>query len=156
MAATYTAEHYTANLDIRTVVHNPADAATAQFIDLARPKAGTTQCLAIEGYRRFFASITTTILVGTGPTVFELYAATSAAGGGKIVIASHAMGSLPNALNDSVVLECDVAQVREVLSTATHIGVWLDCQHNDDEVACTFIRGEPFYPVAGLTADYVS
>lgn len=156
MVATYTAEKISAEADIRTVIHNPADAATAQFIDLALPKTGATQCLPIAGFRRFYARITTSILGGTGPTVFELYAATSAAGAGKIVIASHAMGSLPNAINDQVGLECDVAQIHEVLPTATHIGVWLDCNHNDDEVACTFIRFDPDFAYAGLTSDYVS
>ena len=156
MVATYTAEQLRSRMDIRTCIHNPADAATAQFIDLAKPKTGATQCLPIANYRRFFASITTSILGGTGPTVFEIYAATSAAGAGKIVVASHAMGSLPDAVNDEVVLEVDVDQIHEVLATATHVGVWLDCNHNDDEVACTFIRADPVYPHTGITADYVS
>lgn len=156
MVATYTAQSLAARMDIRNCVHNPADAATAQFIDLALPKTGATQCLPIAHFRRFIARICTTILGGTGPTVFEIYAATSAAGAGKIVVASHAMGSLPNALNDQVQLEVDVEQIREVLATATHVGVWLDCNHNDDEVACTFIRADGEFSYGDLSADYVS
>jgi hypothetical protein len=156
MVATYTAEHITARMNIRTVIHNPADAATAQLVDLALPKTGATQCLPLTGFRRFFASITTSILGGTGPTAFSIYAATSAAGAGGVAVVTHAMGSLPNAVNDCVILECDIAQVREVLATATHIGVWVDCNHNDDEVACTFIRFDAENEYADLTDDYVS
>lgn len=156
MVATYTAEDITARANIRTVIHNPVDAAAAQLVDLALPKTGTTQCLPLTGFRRFFASITTSLLVGTGPIAFSIYAATSAAGAGGVAVVTHAMGSLPNAVNDCVILECDIAQVREVLATATHIGVWLDCQHNDDEAAVTFIRFDPEFAYADLTDDYVS
>jgi hypothetical protein len=156
MTATYTAEHFSARFDARTVIHNPADAATAQLVDLARPKTGATECLPVAGFRRFFASVTTSILTGTGPTAFSIYAATSAAGAGGVAVVTHAVGSAPDALNDSLVLECDIDQIREVLATATHVGVWLDCNNNDDEAAVTFIRYEAEREYAGLTADYVS
>lgn len=156
MVATYTAQDLFAKMDLRTCIHNPADAATAQLVDLAKPKTGATQCLEIANYRRFAATVTTSILVGTGPIAFSIYAATSAAGAGGVAVVTHAMGSLPNAINDTVVLECDVNQIREVLATATHVGVWLDCNNNDDEAAVTFIRADPVWSRADLTADYVS
>lgn len=154
--ASTTAMHLRANAEIRTVIHNPADAATAQLVDLAQPKTGATQCLPIMGFRSFFAQLTTSILGGTGPTAFSIYAATSAAGAGGVAVVTHAMGSLPNALQDSVCLECNVEQIRETLATATHVGVWVDCNHNDDEAAVVFIRGDAVNPRDALTADYVS
>ena len=42
-------------------------------------------------------------------------------------------------------------------ATATPVGVWVDCNNNDDECAVYFERADPFYgPRAGLTADYVA
>lgn len=157
MVATYTAHHLLAQEEQRTVIWQPADAATAQLVDLGQPQGAGNLCLPIALFRRFKAQITTSLLVGTGPTAFSIYAATSAAGAGGVAVVTHAMGSLPDAEGDSLVLECDVEQIREVLATATHVGVWLDCNNNDDETAVTFTRADPLYgPRAGLTADYVS
>jgi hypothetical protein len=157
MVATYGAVHLTALQEVRTVIWQPADAATAQIVDLGQPQGAGALMLPIAVFRRFHAQITTALLVGSGPTAFSICAATSAAGAGVQLVVTHALGSLPNAEGDSVNLECDVDQIREVLATATHVGVWLDCNHNDDETAVTFIRADPFYgPRAGLTADYVS
>jgi hypothetical protein len=55
-----------------------------------------------------------------------------------------------------VTLECTVEQIREVLSTATHVGVLVNLVTSTDEGACTFIRADPVYPRTGLTADYIS
>ena len=156
MVATYTAHKLQSQMEIRTVIWQPADAATAQLVDLGQPQGAGNLCLPIATFRRFFAQITTALLTGTGPTAFSIYAATAADGTGGVAVVTHALGSLPNAEGDSVVLECDVEQIREVLSTATHVGVWLDCNNNDDEVAVTFIRDEPEFPRAGLTADYTA
>lgn len=157
MVATYTAHNLLAREEQRTVIWQPADAATAQLVDLGQPQTGADLGLPIAHFRRFKAQITTSLLVGTGPTAFSIYAMTSAAGAGAVAVVTHAVGSLPNAEGDSLVLECDVEQIREVLATATHVGVWLDCNHNDDETAVTFTRADPFFgPRAGLTADFVS
>jgi hypothetical protein len=154
--ASTTAMHIRANAEIRTVIHNPVDASVAQLVDLAQPMTAATQCLPILNFRRFFAQATVAILGGTGITAFSIYAATSAAGAGGVPVVTHALGSLPNALNDSVCLECNIEQIRETLATATHVGVWLDCNHADDQVAVTFIRAEPVHPRDLLTPDYVS
>ena len=157
MVATYTAHKLLADEEQRTVIWQPADAATAQIIDLGQPQVGTGLMLPIANFRRFKAQATVSLLAGTGIVAFSICAATSAIGAGVQLVVTHALGSLPNAEGDSVVLECDVEQIREVLAAATHVGVWLDCQHNDDETAVTFTRAEPFYgPRAGLTADFVS
>lgn len=156
MVATYTAQDLGARMEVRTVIWQPADAATAQIVDLGQPQGASALMLPIARFRRFLAQCTTSLLTGTGPTAFSICAATSAAGAGVQLVVTHAMGSLPNAEGDSVVLECDVEQIHEVLPTATHVGVWLDCNHNDDEAAITFIRAEPLAERSGLTADYVS
>lgn len=156
MTATTTAVHVSANRLQRTVVWKPADAATAQLVDLGQPQGASALMLPIQTYRRFTAQTCATLLVGNGVTAFSIYAGTSAAGAGAVAVVTHAVGSAPDAQGDSLFLECNVEQVREVLATATHVGVWIDCQHNDDETSVTFTCEEPFYPVAGLTADYVA
>lgn len=156
MVATSTAHHIAAKRLQRTVIWQPADAATAQIVDLGQPQGASLLMLPIAQYRRFSAQITSSLLVGAGPTAFSICAATSAAGAGVQLVVTHAVGSAPDAEGDSLFLECDAEQIREVLPTATHVGVWLDCAHNDDEAAIVFTCEDPFYPRAGLTADYVS
>lgn len=156
MTATYTAHHLLARREIRTVIHQPADAATAQLVDLGQPQGAGNLCLPVSGFRRFQAQITSSLLVGNGPIAFSIYAATAADGTGGTAVVTHAVGSAPDAEGDSLNLECDIEQIREVLAGATHVGVWLDCANNDDEVAVVFIRDEPQHPRAGLTADYVA
>lgn len=159
MTATYAAEHLFARAESRMREHDP-DADTDCYVDLAEPAAGaagtpTAPFLPIANFRRFAAKYMTTVGTG-GITAFKLMAATDAAGTGATVIVAHAVGSNPNAVGDFLVLECDIEQVREVLSTATHIGVLVNLVTATDEGACEFTRAEPQFPHAGLTADYVS
>ena len=159
MASTTTAMHLFADAEIRMREHDP-DSNGDTYVDLAEPAAGaagspTAPCLPIGNFRRFAAIYMTTVGTG-GVTEFTIGAATSAAAAGWVAVATHAIGSNPNAVGDFLVLECNVEQVREVLATATHIGVLINLVTNTDEGAITFIRAEPVYKVAGLTADYVS
>jgi hypothetical protein len=156
MVATYTAHHLAARRLTRFVIWQPADAATAQIVDLGQPQGASLLMVPIAKFRRFYARICTSLLVGTGPTAFSICAATSAAGAGVQLVVTHALGSLPDAEGDTVRLECDVDQIHEVLSTATHVGVWLDCNHNDDETAVYFECAEPASEYADLDAEYVS
>lgn len=156
MTATYTAQHIMSRNAIRTVIHQPGDAATAQLVDLAQPQGASTPCLPIMQFRRFFAQVTASALTGNGVSAFSIYAATSAAGANATAVVSHAVGSTPDAEGDSLNLECDREQIYECLATATHVGVWLDCANDADEIAVTFMCTEPQFPRAGLTADYVA
>lgn len=156
MTATTTAHHLMARREMRTVIWQPADAATAQLVDLGQPQGGGNLCLPIANFRRFQAQVTASLLVGNGVIAFSIYAATDAAGTNGTAVVTHGVASAPDAEGDSLNLECNVEQIREVLAAATHVGVWLDCANNDDETAVVFVRDDPFYPHAGLTADYVS
>lgn len=151
MPATYTAEHLTARSERRVVEYDIDAAANLVVLD---PASGDT-CLPIEEFRRFCAMVMTSVGTG-GLTEFSLTAATSAAGAGAVDIATHAIGSNPNAVGDYLVLECDAAQALEVLPGATHIGVTLDAVTATDEFVVFFERAEPTYPRTGLTADSVS
>lgn len=156
MVATYTANHLRSRMSVRTVIWQPADAATAQLVDLGQPQGASALMLPIADYDCILVQITASLLVGTGVTAFSIYAGTSAAGANPTAVVTHAVGSAPDAEGDSLVLECNVEQIHEVLATATHVGVWLDCNNNDDETAVTVIRCGARFEKSGLTADYVS
>jgi len=156
MVATTTVHKLKARLAVHTVIHQPADAATAQLVDLGQPQGAGNKCVPIANYREFLAEVTASLLAGAGVIAFSIYAATAADGSGGVAVVSHAVGSAPDAEGDSLNLECNVEQIREVLPTATHVGVWLDAANNDDEAAVTLIRANPFHTAGALTADYVS
>lgn len=159
MAATYSADHLFSIMEIRSVENDP-DTGSDAYVDLAQPQAGaagspTAPFIPVANFRRFAAQYRTTVGTG-GITAFKLVAATSAAGAGAVDIVAHALGSNPDAVNDYVNLECNIEQVREVLPTATHIGVLVNLVTSTDEGTLTFIRAEPQFPRSGLTADYIS
>lgn len=151
MPATYTAEHLTSRSERRMVDFDP-DSTSATIVDLV---PGTSdECLPIAEFRRFIAGLFRS--VGTGSvTSFAIFAATDADGGGATNVVTHAIGSAPDAVGDTIWLECDVEQVREVLSTATHVGVKIALVTSTDEGVVFFERAAPMFPRAGLTADYI-
>lgn len=152
----YTRENKLATELFRSVIHQPADAATAQLVDLGQPQGASAKMLAIAEYRRVLVQITSSLLVGAGPTAFAIYAGTSAAGANPTSVVAHAVGTAPDAEGDTLYLECDVAQIQAALANATHVGVWLDCANNDDEVAVTVVLSGTQYPHEALTADYTA
>jgi len=159
MASTTTAVHVSANRKQIMVVWQPADAATAQLVDLGQPQGASVLMLPIENFQRFTAQTCASLLVGAGVSVFGICAGTSAAGAGAsaaTLVASHAVGTAADAEGDSLFLECTAEQIHEVLATATHVGVWLDCANDDDETVVIFTCEKPTYPHAGLTADYTA
>jgi hypothetical protein len=152
MAATYTAEHLRSRSERRMVDHDP-DATTAQIVDL--DPASSDKCLPIALFRRFLAGVVRTVGTGTISSL-EIIAATAADGTGATVVASHALGSAPNAVGDTIWLEVDAAQIHEVLPAATHVGVRIALAVGTDECVVFFERAEPVYAYSGLTADYIS
>lgn len=159
MVATYTAHHLFAEAEIRMRENDPDTGADA-YVDLAEPAAGapgtpTAPFLPIANYRRFAAIYMTSVGTG-GITAFSIMAGTSAAAAGAVAVVTHALVSNPDAVGDFVTLECNVEQIREVLPTATHVGVLINLVTATDEGVLTFIRAASQYPTAGLTADFIS
>jgi hypothetical protein len=149
----YTAEHLTSRANRRLADFDP-DVTTPVVVDL--DPSGSGECLPItDGYRRFLAGFFRT--VGTGALdEFAIIAATDADGGGAVVVVEHAVGSEPNALGDTIWLECDIEQVRNVLATATHVGVRVEFATGTDEGVIYFERADPLHAYSGLTADIIA
>lgn len=154
MPATYTAEKLRSRHNVRAVDYD-IDAAL-NVVDLGQPQGAGNKCLPIkDGFKNFLAGLFRS--VGTGSvTAFQIIAATDAAGTGATVVVAHAIGSAPDAVGDTIWLECDVEQVREVLPTATHVGVRVQLVTATDEAVVIFIRSEPTFAYSGLTADFIS
>lgn len=153
MPATYAAEHLRSRFRLRHVECDPNSADPA----LVTLNPGASEaCIALAGgARRFLASLIKT--VGTGNTdAFQIIAATDAAGAGATVVVAHASPTGQNAVNDVLVLECDVEQIREVLPAATHVGVRIELATATDEVVVAFLEAEHQFQRSGLTADYIS
>jgi hypothetical protein len=155
MVATYSTDHLKSCAERRMVDFDPNS-----NIDVlvALDPAGSVNLLPIAVFRRFLAGFTTTVGTG-GITAFSIVAAPAVdtAVGACTAVVTHGLGSNPDAVTDYVWLECDADQIKEVLATATHVGVLLNLVTDTDEGKVYFERGDPLYgPRAGLTADYVA
>ena len=154
MVATSTAHKLMANLACKMVSFIPGSA-DKEIVDLV---PGTSdECLPIARSRRFLFGI---MLVTGGATPdeieeFEIIAATDADGGGAVVVVAHAIGTAANLIGDTLWLEADVENIREVLATATHVGVRAELVASTDECALTVIE-QRIEQEAGLTADYIA
>lgn len=124
-------------------------------VDLGQPQGAGNKCLPLALHRRFVAGLFRS--VGTGSvTAFQLIAATAADGTGATVIIAHAIGSAPDAVGDTIWLEADAEQAREVLPTATHVGVRVQLVTTTDEAVVFWEDLEPFYVGNQPTADFIS
>lgn len=153
--ATATPNKIRSEFFFRSVIHQPADAATAQLVDLGQPQGASAKMVSIENLHAVLAQVTFSLAAGTGIVAFSIYAGTSAAGANPTAVVTHAVGTAPDAEGDTLYLEATVEAIHEALPTATHVGVWLDMQHNDDECAVTLF-GKPRFAFDGLTADYIA
>lgn len=153
MASTTIANDLRTTLNVRSLDFDP-DSASASFVTLNAAAAASG--LALGTYRKFFAQYRT--MVGTGGiTELSIGGATAADGTGYVAAVTHALGSNPDAIGDYVSVECTDEQIREVLSTATHVCVRVDLVTSTDEGNVTFIMADPLYgPTNSLTSDYVS
>lgn len=159
MVATTSIMKLFSRMEIRMRENDP-DTGSDAYVDLAEPAAGaagtpTAPFIPIAQFRHFAACYMTTVGVG-GITAFKIMAATDTAGTNATAVVSHALGSNPDAVGDFVVLECNVEQIHEVLSTATHVGVLVNLVTSTDEGCLWFARAEAEFPRTGLTADYIS
>lgn len=152
MPATYTAHHELASRERRLLDFDPPTG-NAELVTLDPASSG--KCLPIALFHRFVAGLMRSVGTG-GITSFKIIAATAADGTGNTAVVAHALGSAPDAVGDTVWLECDADQIKEVLPTATHVGVEIDLVTATDECVVSFERCEPTYTAGALTADYVA
>lgn len=160
MASTATHEHFSAREKFWVVEHDPAGASTDPVVvDLGEPQGASTQCISLTangGLRSLRVKCMKT--VGTGNTdEFSIIAATDATGTNATVVqqVATATAQTQNAVGDQLYLEVTIEQIREVLPTATHVGVRHEAATGTDEWVFACIA-DYLHQYAGLTANYIS
>jgi hypothetical protein len=95
--------------------------------------------------------------VGTGSvTSFRIFVADDAAGTTNATnVVSHALGSAPDAVGDTVWLEASAEQLRAASATAAYVGVKITLVTSTDECVVSFERHAK-QAYNALTADYIS
>jgi hypothetical protein len=150
----YTANKLKARSNRRMVDFDP-DSGSEAIVTLN--PAASEKCLAISaGYEAFLAGFIHS--VGTGSvTSFRIFVADDAAGTTNAAnVVSHALGSDPNAVGDTLWLEATGEQVKAAMGSASaYIGVKLTLATSTDEGIVFFERAQGDRGDA-QTADYVS
>lgn len=108
----------------------------------------------IEGFRQFLFGLIHSVGNG-GITTARISAATSAAGAGAVTVI-EITPTTNDAVNDTSWVECNIEQIREVLATATHVGLLVDLVTSTDELIVYGEFADPQHQYSGLTADYIS
>lgn len=119
--------------------------------------AASTKCLALtDGYTNFVAGLFHSVGTGT-VTTFRVFVSEDAAGTTNATnVVSHAIGSNPDAVGDTLWLEVTAEQCKAALATAAYIGVKIQLNTSTDECVVMFERSMARFRYDGLTADYVS
>lgn len=150
----YSANRMLARSNRRLLDFDPDSA--AETIVTLNP-AGPTKCLPLtDGFQTFIAAIFHS--VGTGTiTGFKVFVSEDAAGTVNATnVVSHAIGSNPDAVGDTLWLEVTAEQCKAALATAAFVGVKITLTTSTDECVVLFERGMGRFKYDGLTADYVS
>lgn len=155
MASAVTSQKIASNLAILTYDHDPG-ATSAQ---ITTPDGGTTKRLVpLALYETFGVGCMSTIATG-GPTLVDIVGCTDSSGTNATTVVSSGTVAA-DAVGDFVFVECTAAQVKEVGDAAgytfTHVGARITCANSGDECAVTYIRGNPKFPAANLTANVIA
>jgi hypothetical protein len=115
----------------------------------------------MQGYENFMAITLASLLTGTGVTAFTIVANTLLAGtGDEEVIKTHAVGSAPDAVQDSLVLEITADEMNEIGRKAgyalRYVSAKITANNANDDTSVFYIRGFGQFPRTGLTADVVA
>lgn len=128
--------------DETAVTLNPADSET--YLSLT----------ANGSPRRYLFQIRRTVGTG-GITTATVKAATAADGTGEQTV-KQITPTTANAVDDVVNVEVDMDQIRNALSTATHIGLEIALATGTDECNVTVVACDGQFQYEDLTADYIS
>ena len=151
---------YTANRELacceRRLLDFDPDSGSETIVTL-NPSA-SEKCLAFSALGGLMSVVAGLMhSVGTGSiTTFRIFVADNAAGTTNAAnVVSHALGSDPNAVGDTVWVEASAEQLRAASSTAAYVGVKITLGTSTDECVVAFERyAKQAYNA--LTADYVS
>lgn len=144
MASAITSVRGTAQLLQKCYTHDPGDATTAAYI----------AWLPFKGFEWLMAAVG--LVSGTGLLTVKLFAASDSSGTGATVIKSHSDPTVADAAGDVVYIECTVEMAKEVLSTATHVSVEVDCDSAGDIAFVSYVFGGAHREYSAKTADQIA
>jgi hypothetical protein len=156
MVTALATEKFFANNCMESFIHMTTTNATEQSV-----KAGTTATTwrAMRDYEGFAVIAVQSVLGGSGMIELSIYAATDASASNATEIKTTGVVAC-DAIGDYTVLEVSAEEIAQLGAAAgynfTHVTAYIDCQHNDDEVAVTYVRYGAKRPVTGLTAETIS
>jgi hypothetical protein len=151
----YTANKMKARAERRLVDFDPDSG--AETIVTLNP-AAAEKCLSLSSGGGLVGVLAALMhSVGTGSiTGFKIFVSDDAAGvTNAAVVASHALGSDPNAVGDYLFLEVTAEQIKAASATAKYVGVKITLGTSTDECV-VYVERLTANPKDGNTADYVS
>lgn len=149
----YTANKLMAQTNRRMVDFDP-DSGSETIVTL-NPAASEKLLAITPGFMGVLAGLIHTVGTGT-VTTFRIFVADNAAGTTNAAnVVSHAIGSIPDAVGDTLWLEASAEQIKAASSTALYVGVKITLGTSTDECIVAFERKGNFV-ADGATADYVS
>lgn len=156
MASSVSTDRFACNAAVEMFYHAPADAATEQSV---KAGASTTTWKDLRDYEGFMVVAMTALKVGNGMIELSIYAADDTSGTNATEIKTTGVIAA-DAIGDYAVLECTAEEIAH-LSAASgyslrYVAGYVDCHHNDDEVAVTYIRWGAKRAADGLTATTIA
>jgi hypothetical protein len=150
---------YTANrmrsASARLLLDFDPDSGSETIVDLVPGATGKLLPLT-DGYERVLAGLFHSVGTGT-VTTFKIFVADDVDGAtNATTVVSHALGSVPDAVGDTVWLEASGEQLRAASATAAYVGVKITLGTSTDECVVYFERAGAAFKSDNLTADYVS
>lgn len=141
---------------IESFIHMTTTNATEQSV-----KAGdtTTTWKDLRDYDGFAVIAVQGVKGGNGMIELSIYAADDTSATNAIEVKTTGVIAA-DAIGDYAVLECTAEEIRQLSSangySLRYVTAYIDCHHNDDEVAVTYIRYGAKRAYTGLTATTIS
>lgn len=155
MASAVTSQKIASNLAILSYDHDPGGTSAT----IVSPDGGTTKrVVPLALYEHFGVACMTSVAAG-GVTKVEIVGCTDSSGSNPTVVVDSGTVAA-DAVGDFVFVECTAAQVKEVGDAAsltlTHVAARITCSNSGDEAVVTYLRCNPKFPAADLTANVIA
>jgi hypothetical protein len=151
MAATGVSNSWTANnvTNSYAVVADHSSATEVGWVDM-------------RDFEQFAAISVAIALTGVGVNAFTIIGNSESDGSGtdSAAIASHAIGSAPDAAGDHLVLECNAQNIRELETTATgqlrYVTAKITAANAADDTCVVYVRSKPRFGYNSVGGDVVA
>lgn len=109
-----------------------------------------------RNFRKFAVSTCATVLTGVGVTALVLQGNSASDGSGTdVTLATHAVGSAPDAVGDSLFIECDLDDAAAATSIR-YVNALVTAANAADDTLCTYILSGIKHATSGQSADVVA